>query len=101
MAYTAIKGAGMKDVEIIGVLKTYIKKMFATATISTVAVTQTVSNGNQLAEIDVSGNKTNVYMPSVKVNGKAQTVTSNELDLNVADNLITEAQWTALQSIFS
>ena len=101
MAYTAIKGAGMKDVEIIGVLKTYIKKMFATATISTVAVIQTISAGNQLAEIDVSGNKTDVYMPTVKVNGVTQNIDSNELDLNVADNLITEAQWTALQSIFS
>lgn len=101
MAYTAIKGAGMKDVEIIGVLKTYIKKMFATATISTVAVTQTVSAGNQLAEIDVSGNKTDVYMPTVKVNGVTQNIASNELDLDVASNLITEAQYSALQTIFS
>lgn len=91
----------MKDVEIIGVLKSYIKKMFATATISTVAVTQTVTAGNELAEVDVSGTTTKLYMPAVKVNGEAQTVASNELDLNVADNLITEAQWTALQSIFS
>lgn len=101
MAYTAIRGAGMKDVEIIGVLKTYIKKMFATATISTVAVTQTVSDGNQLAEIDVSGNKTDVYMPTVKVNGVTQNIASNELDLDVASNLITEAQYSALQTIFS
>ena len=101
MAYTAIKGAGMKDVEIIGVLKTYIKKMFATATISTVAVTQTVSDGNQLAEIDVSGNKTDVYMPTVKVNGVTQNIASNELNLDVASNLITEDQYSALQTIFS
>lgn len=101
MAYTAIKGAGMKDVEIIGVLKTYIKKMFATATISTVAVTQTVSAGNQLAEIDVSGNKTDVYMPTVKVNGVTQNIASNELNLDVASNLITEDQYSALQTIFS
>ena len=91
----------MKDVEIIGVLKTYVKKMFATATISTVAITQTVSAGNELADIDVSGSSTKVYMPKVKVNGVEQSIVSNELDLDVASNLITEAQYTALQSIFS
>lgn len=91
----------MKDVEIIGVLKTYVKKMFATATISTVAITQTVSAGNELADIDVSGSSTKVYMPTVKVNGVTQNIASNELDLDVANNLITEAQYTALQTIFS
>lgn len=91
----------MKDVEIIGVLKSYVKKMFATATISTVAITQTVSAGNELADIDVSGSSTKVYMPTVKVNGVTQNIASNELDLDVASNLITEAQYTALQNIFS
>ena len=91
----------MKDVEIIGVLKTYVKKMFATATISTVAITQTVSAGNELADIDVSGSSTKVYMPIVKVNGVTQNIASNELDLDVASNLITEAQYSELQTIFS
>lgn len=91
----------MKDVEIIGVLKSYIKKMFATATISTVTVSQSVTSGNELADIDVSGTSSKVYMPTVKVNGVTQNVASNELDLDVANNLITEAQWTALQSTFS
>ena len=91
----------MKDVEIIGVLKTYVKKMFATATISTVAITQKVSAGNELADIDVSGSSTKVYMPTVKVNGVTQNIASNELDLDVASNLITEAQYSELQTIFS
>lgn len=91
----------MKDVEIIGVLKSYVKKMFATATISTVAITQTVSAGNELADIDVSGSSTKVYMPTVKVNGVTQNIASNELDLDVASNLITEAQYSELQTIFS
>lgn len=92
-------GSKMQDVEIIGVLKTYVKKMFATATISTVAITQTVSAGNELADIDVSGSSTKVYMPTVKVNDVTQNIASNELNLDVATNLITEAQWTQIQSI--
>ena len=91
----------MKSEEIIGLLKTYVKKMFATATISTVAITQTVSAGNELANIDVSGSSTKVYMPTVKVNGVTQNIASNELDLDVASNLITEAQYSELQTIFS
>lgn len=91
----------MKSEEIIGLLKTYVKKMFATATISTVAITQTVSAGNELADIDVSGSSTKVYMPTVKVNGVTQNIASNELDLDVASNLITEAQYSELQTIFS
>ena len=91
----------MKSEEIIGLLKTYVKKMFATATISTVAITQTVSAGNELADIDVSGSSTKVYMPTVKVNGVTQNIASNELDLDVASNLITEDQYSALQTIFS
>lgn len=91
----------MKDVEIIGVLKSYVKKMFATATISTVEVTQSVTAGNELADIDVSGTSNKVYMPTVKVNGVTQNIASNELDLDVANNLITEAQYSALQTIFS
>lgn len=38
---------------------------------------------------------------SISVNGAAQTITNNAVDLDVANNLITEAQWTALQSTFS
>ena len=91
----------MKDVEIIGVLKSYIKKMFDSGIIPTVTVTQTVSAGNELAEVDVSGTTTKLYMPTVKVNGAAQSIASNELDLDVASNLITEAQWTALETLFS
>lgn len=91
----------MKDVEIIGVLKSYVKKMFATATISTVEVTQSVTTGNELADIDVSGTSKKVYMPKVKVNGVEQSIVTNELDLDVASNLITEAQYSELQTIFS
>lgn len=91
----------MTDDEIIGVCRTFVKKMFAVATISTVTITQSVTSGNELADIDVSGTSSKVYMPTVKVNGVTQNVASNELDLDVAANLITEAQWSALETIFS
>ena len=37
----------------------------------------------------------------ISVNGVAQTITNHAVDLDVASNLITEAQWTQLQTIFS
>ena len=36
-----------------------------------------------------------------KANGVTQNIASNELDLDVASNLITEAQYSELQTIFS
>jgi hypothetical protein len=38
---------------------------------------------------------------SISVNGVAQTITSGAVDLDVATNLITEAQWTQIQSILA
>lgn len=38
---------------------------------------------------------------NIKVNGVSQTVSENAVDLNIADNLITEAQWTSIESILS
>ena len=38
---------------------------------------------------------------SIKVNGVSQTITNNAVDLDVASNLITETQWTTIQSILS
>ena len=37
----------------------------------------------------------------ISVNGVAQTVTNHAVNIDVASNLITEAQWTQLQTIFS
>lgn len=33
---------------------------------------------------------------SIKVNGVSQTVSGNAVDLNIKDNLITDAQWTSI-----
>lgn len=38
---------------------------------------------------------------SVSVNGVAQTVDNHSVDLDVASNLITEEQWTSIQSILA
>ena len=38
---------------------------------------------------------------SISVNGVAQTVTAGSVDLDVATNLITEEQWTTIQSLLA
>ena len=38
---------------------------------------------------------------SISVNGVSQTITSNAVDLDVANNLITETQWTAISGLYS
>ena len=38
---------------------------------------------------------------SISVNGVAQTITSNAVELDVANNLITETQWTAISGLYS
>lgn len=38
---------------------------------------------------------------SISVNGTAQTISSGEVDLDIVSNLITESQWTSLQSLWS
>lgn len=87
--------------EVLGICKTFVKKTLAAATISTVSVIQNVTSGNQIADINVSGNSTKIYVPAIKVNGTAQIMANNAIDLDVASNLITEAQWAALETIFS
>lgn len=93
----------MKWDEILALCKSYIKKQFSIATISTVDVNPVLSGGEKLAEIDVSGTKSDIYMPAVKINGVEQSIdtTNNEIDLDVATNLITEDQWTAIQSLLT
>lgn len=38
---------------------------------------------------------------SISVNGDAQTITDNAVDLDIASSLITPTQWTALEGIFA
>lgn len=92
----------MKDVEIIGMLKSFVKKTIASITVTTVSVSQNVTAGNELAEISVNDTPTKVYMPSVTINGgDAQTVENNALNLDVASNLIPNDVWGTINSILS
>ena len=38
---------------------------------------------------------------TVKVNGASQTISNSSVDLDIASNLITDAQWTALGTLWS
>ena len=38
---------------------------------------------------------------SISVNGTAQTISSGAVDLDIVSNLITESQWTSLQSLWA
>lgn len=71
-----------------------------TPTIPTVAIEEVQLNGTALTP---DGNKAvNVQaITSVSVNGVSQTPTAGALDLDVASNLITETQWTAIQAAFA
>ena len=60
------------------------------------SVNQTTGERTQLAGLF---NTNSVY--SIAVNGVAQTVTQGAVDLDVENNLITEATWTQIQSILS
>lgn len=40
-------------------------------------------------------------LTSISVNGVAQTITDGAVDLNIASNLITEAQWTAINGLYA
>lgn len=68
-----------------------------TPTIPTVPIEEVQLNGTALTP---DGNKAvNVQaITSVSVNGVSQTPTAGALDLDVASNLITETQWTAVQA---
>lgn len=71
-----------------------------TPTIPTVPIEEVQLNGTALTP---DGNKAvNVQaITSVSVNGVSQTPTAGALDLDVASNLITETQWTAIQAAFA
>lgn len=40
-------------------------------------------------------------LTSISVNGVAQTITDGAVDLDIASNLITEAQWTAINGLYA
>lgn len=40
-------------------------------------------------------------LTSISVNGVAQTITDGAVDLDIASNLITEAQWTAINRLYA
>lgn len=63
------------------------------------SVNQTTGARTQLAGLFNTNSSRGV--DSIAVNGVAQTITQGAVDLDVASNLITEAQWTSIQSILS
>lgn len=87
--------------EVLGILKSYVKKKIAALNIPTVTVTQTITEGEELADIDINGDSTKLFMPAVKINGQAQEVTENEIDLEVANHTITSSQWDQITSIYT
>lgn len=48
---------------------------------------------------DALKTKVEASVSAISVNGVAQTITDGEVDLDVATNLITEAQWAQIQNI--
>ena len=68
--------------------------------VPTVPIEEVQLNGTALTP---DGNKAvNIQaITSVSVNGVSQTPTAGALDLDVAANLITETQWTAIQAAFN
>lgn len=69
-------------------------------TIPTVPIKEVDVNGTALTP-DANGAVNVQAVTSVSVNGVAQTVSSGAVDLDVASNLITETQWTAINAIFA
>lgn len=69
-------------------------------TIPTVPVKEVKVNGTALTP-DADGAVNVQAISSISVNGVAQTVTSGAVDLDVASNLITETQWTAILAEFT
>lgn len=60
-------------------------------------VNQTTGELTQIAGLFVG----NGGVTSIAVNGVAQTISSGAVDLDVASNLITDAQWASIQTILS
>jgi hypothetical protein len=38
---------------------------------------------------------------SIKVNGAAQSVSNNAVDLNIYNNMFTDSNWTAISALYS
>ena len=63
-----------------------------------------LDNKPKINNVELSGNKTSADLgikeiETIKVNGVTQTITNKSVDLDVASNLITEAQWTQIQAL--
>lgn len=63
--------------------------------IDTVKVNGTALTPDENKAVDISA------VASVSVNGVSQTVTSGAVDIDVATNLITETQWTAVNALYA
>lgn len=61
------------------------------------SVNQTTGERTQLAGLFNTNQSGGVT--SIAVNGVNQTITQGAVDLDVASNLITETQWTAIQAL--
>lgn len=61
------------------------------------AVDQSTGTTTQIAGLFAASDS----IDSISVNGVAQTISQGAVDLDVASNLITETQWTAIQAVFN
>lgn len=61
------------------------------------AVNQSTGATTQIAGLFAASGS----IDSISVNGVAQTIVQGAVDLNVAENLITETQWAAVQAAFN
>ena len=65
---------------------------------------EALNNKPKINNVELSGNKTSSDLgieeiKTIKVNSVNQTITNQSVDLDVASNLITEAQWTQIQAL--
>ena len=63
-----------------------------------------LDNKPKINNVELSGNKSSEDLgieeiKTIKVNNVAQTITNQSVDLDIASNLITEAQWTQIQAL--
>ena len=91
-------GKGLSENDFTDALKTKLDGIEDSAdvnTIETVKVNGTalVPDGDKAVDVEA--------VESISVNGVAQTVTAGATDLDVASNLITEAQWTSITALLS
>ena len=87
--------------EVIGILKSYVRKMISSVTPQSIEVDKKITAGTELADVKIDEESNSIYMPALKVNGQTQEVSNNEIDLDVASNLITDTQWTSITAILS